>query len=92
MSPLKTLLQKIEDKNFTLGVIGLGYVGLPMSLTFLRKGVKVIGFDLDPRKIEMIAKGESYIKHISSDGVSQSLSVVMTLSKRYNTNSKIQTV
>ncbi|MDA3970396.1 MAG: nucleotide sugar dehydrogenase [Desulfobulbaceae bacterium] len=67
MTPLKTLLHNIEEKNFTLGVIGLGYVGLPMSLTFLRKGVKVIGFDLDHRKIEMIGKGESYIKHISSD-------------------------
>jgi UDP-N-acetyl-D-glucosamine dehydrogenase len=71
MNPLKTLLKKIEEKNFTLGVIGLGYVGLPMSLTFLRKGIKVIGFDLDPRKIEMIAKGESYIKHISSDDLSE---------------------
>ncbi len=71
MNPLKTLLKKIESKNFTLGVIGLGYVGLPMSLTFLRKGIKVIGFDLDPRKIEMIAKGESYIKHIASNDLAQ---------------------
>lgn len=67
MQPLTTLLQKIENKDFTLGVIGLGYVGLPMSLTFMRKGVKVIGFDLDPRKIELIAQGKSYIKHIASD-------------------------
>jgi UDP-N-acetyl-D-glucosamine dehydrogenase len=70
MHPLKTLLQKIEAKDFSLGVIGLGYVGLPMSITFLRKGVKVIGFDLDPRKIELIGRGESYIKHISADDLS----------------------
>lgn len=64
---LKILEQKIADRSFTLGVIGLGYVGLPLSLTFLRKGVRVIGFDLDPKKIAAIARGESYIKHIPSD-------------------------
>ncbi len=71
MNTLEALKLKIEEKSFTLGVIGLGYVGLPMSLTFLRKGIKVIGFDLDPDKIEKIKKGESYIKHISSDDLSK---------------------
>ncbi len=61
------LQQKINDKSFVLGVIGLGYVGLPLSLTFLRKGIKVIGFDLDQKKINKIGKGESYIKHIKAD-------------------------
>ncbi|HDO31450.1 MAG TPA: nucleotide sugar dehydrogenase, partial [Desulfobacteraceae bacterium] len=67
MNPLETLKLKIEEKTFTLGVIGLGYVGLPLSLTFLRQGVKVIGFDLDPAKITLLAKGKSYIKHIPAD-------------------------
>lgn len=66
MTPLHKLEQKIADRSLTLGVIGLGYVGLPLSLTFLRKGVRVIGFDLDPAKIEAIAQGKSYIKHIPS--------------------------
>ncbi len=61
---LARLATKLADKSFTLGVIGLGYVGLPLSLTFLRKGIKVIGFDLDPMKIAKIEKGQSYIKHI----------------------------
>ena len=64
---LLSLQQKINDRSFILGVIGLGYVGLPLSLTFLRKGIKVIGFDLDQRKIEKIAEGKSYIKHIRAD-------------------------
>jgi UDP-N-acetyl-D-glucosamine dehydrogenase len=64
---LQDLDKKLIDKTFTLGVIGLGYVGLPLSLTFLRKGIKVVGFDLDPFKIDKLAKGESYIKHIPSD-------------------------
>lgn len=67
---LQSLQQKIEDKSFILGVIGLGYVGLPLSLTFLRKGIKVIGFDLDQRKIDKIGNGESYIKHIKADDLS----------------------
>jgi len=66
-TPLTILEDKIDDKTLLLGVIGLGYVGLPLCLTFLRKGVKVTGFDLDPGKIEKLKKGESYIKHIPSD-------------------------
>ena len=66
-TPLTILEDKIDDKTLLLGVIGLGYVGLPLCLTFLRKGVKVTGFDLDPGKIEKLEKGESYIKHIPSD-------------------------
>jgi UDP-N-acetyl-D-glucosamine dehydrogenase len=65
-SSLSTLREKIATNSFTLGVIGLGYVGLPLCLTFLRKGTSVIGFDLDLRKIQRIEKGESYIKHIPS--------------------------
>lgn len=68
---LTKLADKLSDKSFTLGVIGLGYVGLPLSLTFLRKGIKVIGFDLDPVKIANIEQGQSYIKHIPSEDLSR---------------------
>jgi UDP-N-acetyl-D-glucosamine dehydrogenase len=71
LQTLEILRTKINEKNFILGVIGLGYVGLPMSLTFSRKGIKVIGFDLDAGKIEKIANGESYIKHISSEDLAE---------------------
>jgi UDP-N-acetyl-D-glucosamine dehydrogenase len=66
---LTRLAGKLSDKSFTLGVIGLGYVGIPLSLTFLRKGIKVIGFDLDPAKIASIEQGQSYIKHIPSEDI-----------------------
>ncbi|MGV1098202.1 nucleotide sugar dehydrogenase [Thiovibrio sp. JS02] len=59
--------KKIEENRFVLGVVGLGYVGLPLCLTFLRKGVSVIGFDLDEKKIEQLHAGKSYIKHIPAD-------------------------
>lgn len=57
-------LQKIKDKNITLGIIGLGYVGLPLSLVFAEAGVKVIGFDVDKSKITSLSNGNSYIQHI----------------------------
>jgi UDP-N-acetyl-D-glucosamine dehydrogenase len=64
---LSDLQRKIADRTCVIGVIGLGYVGLPLSLTFLRKGLSVIGFDLDLNKIEKINNGQSYIKHIVTD-------------------------
>ncbi|MDO8954878.1 MAG: nucleotide sugar dehydrogenase [Gammaproteobacteria bacterium] len=64
---VKELERKIAEKNLVVGVIGLGYVGLPLSFTFMRKGCRVLGFDLDPTKIEKIKAGQSYIKHISAE-------------------------
>lgn len=64
---VKELERKIAEKNLVVGVIGLGYVGLPLSFTFMRKGCRVLGFDLDPTKIEKIKSGQSYIKHIAAE-------------------------
>jgi len=60
------LLKKIEDKTAVVGVIGLGYVGLPLVKTFLQKGFRVAGFDIDPKKVDMLNRGKSYIRHISA--------------------------
>lgn len=65
-------LDRIKDKKVTVGVVGLGYVGLPLSLVFADSGVKVIGFDIDANKITAIAEGRSYIKHISSERLKKS--------------------
>ncbi len=53
----------------TVAIVGLGYVGLPLSLQFARSGVAVLGLDIDPRKIEALNQGRSYIKHIQSSDV-----------------------
>ena len=58
-----TLLKKIENKQAIIGVIGLGYVGLPLALRFCKEEFRVIGFDTDPIKIETIRSGRSYINH-----------------------------
>lgn len=52
-----------------IGVVGLGYVGLPLSLQFARKGVEVVGLDIDATKVEAIGQGKSYIKHIESSAI-----------------------
>lgn len=63
------LLEMIEQKTARIGIIGLGYVGLPLALHFGKKGFHVIGFDLDSRKIDKILHGESYIKHIPAETI-----------------------
>ena len=62
--PATCLLQRIQQREATVGIIGLGYVGLPLVIAFYKAGFKVTGFDCDQRKVEMLAKGESYIRHI----------------------------
>lgn len=54
-----------------IGIVGLGYVGLPLALRFAEKEVEVIGFDIDMSKIECLQKGQSYIKHISSGQITR---------------------
>jgi UDP-N-acetyl-D-glucosamine dehydrogenase len=61
------LLAKIEARTARVGIIGLGYVGLPLARAFASKGYPVLGFDVDSQKIERLARGESYIGHIASE-------------------------
>ncbi len=71
-SPLERPSSPSPLPEFTrIAVIGLGYVGLPLSLQFARCGVKVIGLDIDAGKVESLIGGRSYIKHIASEAVAQ---------------------
>jgi UDP-N-acetyl-D-glucosamine dehydrogenase len=64
--------QKTGQKMKT-AVIGLGYVGLPLSLQFARSGVTVLGLDIDPVKVDALNRGRSYIKHISSEAIADAI-------------------
>jgi UDP-N-acetyl-D-glucosamine dehydrogenase len=76
------LLSRINDKIAVIGIIGLGYVGLPLALRFIEAGYRVVGFDIDQAKINILKSGKSYIKHISPslifDAVKKNLLEVTT--------------
>ncbi|MFH1007906.1 MAG: nucleotide sugar dehydrogenase [Candidatus Latescibacterota bacterium] len=74
------LLQNITEKKITVGIVGLGYVGLPLAREFLKAGFPVLGFDTDSAKVEMLARGESYLKHVDGEFI-----------QRYVSSSKFQT-
>lgn len=63
------LLESIENHSAKIGVVGLGYVGLPLMMEFVEQGFKTIGFDIDDRKVNFLNEGKSYIKHISSERI-----------------------
>ena len=60
------LESKIADRSAVVGVIGLGYVGLPLASAMHEGGLHVIGFDIDPSKVEMLQRGENYLKHLGA--------------------------
>jgi UDP-N-acetyl-D-glucosamine dehydrogenase len=66
---VETLIARFRDRSARIGVIGLGYVGLPLVRTIAERGFSVLGFDLDPAKVERLNAGESYIRHISGDSI-----------------------
>jgi UDP-N-acetyl-D-glucosamine dehydrogenase len=59
-----TLLRKIEDRSALLGVIGMGYVGLPSAVAFAEAGFRVVGVDVDAAKVEALNRGESYVEDV----------------------------
>jgi len=71
--PMKPLIERIRSRAAVVGVIGQGYVGLPLALVFEEAGFAVRGLDVDPRKIEALGRGESYIEHIGSERVTRAV-------------------
>ncbi|MCD5363717.1 nucleotide sugar dehydrogenase [Chromobacterium aquaticum] len=67
------LLNRIADKSAVIGIVGLGYVGLPLMLRFAEVGYKVLGFDIDQGKVDTLMAGQSYIEHISADSIATAL-------------------
>lgn len=65
--------QRLEAKTARVGVIGLGYVGLPLALLFARRGLAVLGLDIDPVKVDALNRGETYIHHIPSAAIREQI-------------------
>ena len=68
------LKNKIKNRSANIGVIGLGYVGLPLAMEFVRAGFKVTGIDVDDKKVEMVNTGNNYIQDVSDDALASAVS------------------
>ena len=68
---LTALRARIHTKTAQVGIVGLGYVGLPLGLLFTRQGFRTTGFDIDPAKVDQLRQGRSYIKHIPASEILQ---------------------
>jgi UDP-N-acetyl-D-glucosamine dehydrogenase len=60
----KEFIKKVEERSLVVGIAGIGYVGLPLALAFSEKGFRVVGFDVDGKKVEAVNAGRSYISYI----------------------------
>jgi len=63
---MSALEKKIQDKTARVGVVGLGYVGLPLALAFSQSGLKVLGFDIQQKRVDLVNQGQSYLSDVSS--------------------------
>lgn len=68
---LSSWLDRADAHDLKVGILGLGYVGLPLGLAFCEAGFKVLGFDVDPSKVETLNAGDSYIEHLETERVSK---------------------
>ena len=74
----RALCEKIESRRAIVGVIGLGYVGLPLAYALHEGGLPILGFDIDPEKPKALAEGRNYLKHLG-----ETLSHTLSTSERF---------
>src|SRR5512139_4169171 len=71
MSTKETLIKKLQDKSAKIGILGMGYVGMPLAVVFAEAGFNVLGIDPDPRKVDTFNKGISYIQDVPTETVTR---------------------
>lgn len=86
------LEQKLNNKSAIIGIFGLGYVGLPLMLRFTEVGFKVIGFEVDRKKIESLSEGQSYINHIDSSEIQSSIEKGFEVTSDYSRASELDAI
>ncbi len=67
---MSRLEQKLKDRTAVVGIVGLGYVGLPLAVAFSQAGLKVVGFDIQQKRVDLVNKGQSYIVDVDSESLS----------------------
>jgi UDP-N-acetyl-D-glucosamine dehydrogenase len=88
----KKLYNLINEKDALIGIIGLGYVGLPLLIRFSEMGFKSIGFDIDKNKVKKLNAGDSYIKHISNEKIKRAIKLGFKASFDFSYISKIDVI
>ena len=69
----REIIQKLSNRNATIGIIGLGYIGLPLVHRFSSEGYKVIGIDISKEKVDSLNEGENYIQHLPEFVIKESI-------------------
>jgi UDP-N-acetyl-D-glucosamine dehydrogenase len=86
------LINSFKSKDAIIGVIGLGYVGLPLIIRFHQEGFKIVGFDVDVEKIKMLNGGKSYIKHIKEGDIAAMADSGFTATTDYSEISNVDAI
>jgi len=73
MTLVDDILARIAERRYTVGIVGLGYVGLPLALTACAAGFRVLGYDIDRRRAELLQRGETGIQHIAGDRLAEAI-------------------
>ena len=68
-TPHQQLIGRLKDRTAAIGIVGMGYVGLPLALRFADAGYRVRGFDIEPERVDLMNRGGSHIAHIREDRV-----------------------
>ena len=84
MNSSNTLNEKIESRDCKVGIFGLGYVGLPLSILFAESGFKVFGFDTDLKKINKLNSFKSYIFHIKDESIKKIIKMGFTPMRNFS--------
>ncbi len=81
---MEQLIHRLSSKEALIGILGLGYVGLPLLLRFAQVGYRVLGFDIDTAKVDKLDRGETYIEHITADSIRTALDKGLTATSDFS--------
>ena len=84
--------KRIQNREISVGIIGLGYVGLPLAIRFSEEGFKTIGLDIDTEKIDKLNRGESYIRHIDLEKIINTVKNGFTATNKFNEIANIDVI
>jgi len=92
MNAKQKTVEKLKNKDAVIGILGMGYVGLPLMLRYADIGSKVIGFDIDQNKIDKVQAGETYIEHIHADSIKEAVANGMSATTDFSRIGEVDAV